>query len=177
MRAIVYASSMPYGWGNVYVLTKVLGDEMCRAYHEIMDASIVMLRYHEFVLAPYLAYGPRLLRNGVDRSDVASATVAALQAVIDRRVGLFSTIVHTAHGIPADILANFPERGRSWLDDQLPLPDRVEQRDLSEAAAILGWRPSVGFLEFMRDLRDRDARGEDARKLWVPGELGQATVK
>lgn len=186
VQAIVYASSMAYGWGSVYGLTKVLGEEMGRSYHEITGASIAMLRYHEFVPAPYLVYGPRLLRNGVDRADVASATVASVQAALDRRFGLFTTIVHTAHGIPDDVLADFPRLGPDWLEGQvpgaraliakynLPLPASVEQHDLAEAARVLGWRPRVSFLDFLRDLKDRDARGEDVAALMVPGALAAA---
>ena len=181
--AIVYASSMAYGWGSVYGLTKVLGEEMCRTYHEITGASIAMLRYHEFVPAPYLTFGPRLLRNGVDRQDVADATVAALTGAVEHRFGLFRTIVHTAHGIPDDVLADFPARGPAWLESQvpgandliarydLPLPERVEQHDLSEAREVIGWAPKVGFLDFLRDLQERDARGEDVRSLVVPGTM------
>jgi nucleoside-diphosphate-sugar epimerase len=183
IQAIVYASSMAYGWGSVYGLTKVLGEEMCRTYHEITGASIAMLRYHEFVPAPYLTFGPRLLRNGVDRQDVAEATVAALTGAIERRFGLFRTIVHTAHGIPDDVLADFPAKGPAWLESQLPgaidliakydlsLPTAVEQHDLSEARDGIGWAPKIGFLDFLRDLRGRDARGEDVRSLVVPGTL------
>ncbi|MGI8403298.1 MAG: NAD-dependent epimerase/dehydratase family protein [Thermomicrobiales bacterium] len=183
VQSIVYASSMAYGWGNVYGLTKVLGEEMCRAYHEMTGASIAMLRYHEFVPAPYLVFGPRLLRNGVDRQDVADATVAALQGALDRRFGLFMTIVHTAHGIPDDVLADFSRLGPNWLEQQvpgakaliakydLPLPETVEQHDLSSASEVLGWTPSVGFLDFLRDLQARDARGEDVAALVAPGAL------
>ena len=54
------------------------------------------------------------------------------------------------------------------------LPERVEQHDLSEAARVLGWRPAVGFLDFLHDLQARDARGEDVSALRVPGELPPA---
>jgi nucleoside-diphosphate-sugar epimerase len=187
--AIVYASSMAYGWSSVYGLTKVLGEEMCRSYHEMTGAAIAMLRYHEFIPCPYLEYGPKLLRNGVDRSDVAAATVAATHAALDRRFDLFRTIVHTAHGVPADVLADFPQRGLAWLEEQvpgarglvatydLPLPASVEQHDLSEAAQIIGWRPRVGIIDFLRDLRERDARGDDVAALWVPGELAAAQAR
>jgi nucleoside-diphosphate-sugar epimerase len=188
VQAIVYASSMAYGWGSIYSLTKVLGEEMCRTYHEMTGAAIAMLRYHEFVPAPYLVYGPRLLRNGVDRLDVATATVAALQGALDRRFGLFRTIVHTAHGMPSDVLVDFPRRGPDWLEAQLPgakaliakydlpLPATVEQHDLSEAAAVLGWRPTVGFVEFLRDLQRRDSAGEDVASLVAPGALADAVA-
>jgi len=183
VKSIVYSSSMAYGWGSVYSLTKVLGEEMCRAYHEITGASIAMLRYHAFVPGPYLEFGPRLLNNGVDRQDVAAATLAAVQATLERRVELFTTIVHTAHGIPLDVMDDFARRGPEWLESAVPgageliakyrlqLPDAVEHHDLSEAASVLGWHPTVGFLEFLRDLQARDARGEDVAALQVSGTL------
>ena len=164
-------------------VTAEVYEEMCRSYHEITGASIAMLRYHEFVPAPYLTFGPRLLRNGVDRQDVADATVAALTGAVEHRFGLFRTIVHTDHGIPDDVLANFPARGPAWLETQVPgaielianydlhLPERVEQHDLSEARDVIGWEPKIGFVDFLRDLKGRDARGEDVRSLVVPGTM------
>lgn len=183
VQALVFASSMAYGWGSVYSVTKVLGEELCRAYHEMTGAAVVMLRYHEFVPAPYLTFGPRLLRNGVDRSDVAAATIAGLRAAVARQVELFRTIVHTDHGMPPEVIADFRTLGPDWCETQVPgarrlietygldLPAVVERHDLSEAARLLDWRPAVGFVDFLRDLAERDARGEDVRALQVPGEL------
>ena len=74
VQSIVYASSMAFGWGGVYSATKVIGEDLCRMYHEITGASVAMLRYHDFVPKHYLAFGEKLLRNGVDRRDVADAT-------------------------------------------------------------------------------------------------------
>lgn len=185
--AMVFASSMAYGWGSIYSVTKVLGEELCRSYHQTTGASIAMLRYHEFVPAPYLTFGPRLLCNGVDRSDVATATLAALRATLDRTVDLFCTIVHTDHGMPAEVVADFRHLGPDWCEAQVPgakqliekfalnLPDKVEQHDLSEAARILGWRPAIGFVEFLSDLKERDASGEDVAALSVPGGLAGTT--
>jgi len=181
--ALVFASSMAYGWGSVYSVTKVVGEDLCRAYHEMTGASVAMLRYHAFVPGRYLDFGAGLLRNGVDRRDVAAATVAATRAVIERRVDLFTTIVHTDHGMPADVVADFRRLGPDWCEGQLPgarallrtyavaVPDRVEQHDLSDAARVLGWRPAVGFMDFLRDLAVRDTRGEEVTSLWVPSEL------
>jgi nucleoside-diphosphate-sugar epimerase len=181
--ALVFASSMAYGWGSVYGVTKVIGEDLCRAFHEITGASVAMLRYHEFIPRPYLEFGARLLRNGVDRRDIASATVAALHAVAEHRVDLFRTIVHTNHGMPAPVIERFRELGPDWCEAQvpgarsliekyaLPLPEMVEQHDLSEAARVLGWKPAVGFVDFLRDLQARDARHEDVATLWVPSEL------
>jgi len=130
-----------------------------------------------------LDYGVRLLRNGVDRSDVASATLAALHATLDRRVEQFCTIVHTDHHMPPEVVADFRGLGPDWCEQQmlgarrliekydLTLPATVEQHDLSAAERDLEWRPAVDFLSFLRDLAERDARGEDVHTLQVPGEL------
>jgi nucleoside-diphosphate-sugar epimerase len=151
---------MAYGWGSVYSVTKVLGEEMCRCYQQMTGASVVMLRYHAFVPGPYLEYGARLLRNGVDGQDVARATVAALRTAAERKVTLFRTIVHTEHGMPEEVVADFRGKGLDWCEEQVPgarrllekyeirLPERVEQHDLSEARQIMDWRPRVGFLDF-----------------------------
>jgi nucleoside-diphosphate-sugar epimerase len=183
VQGLVFASSMAYGWGSVYSVTKVIGEDLCRCFQQMTGAPVVTLRYHAFVPGPYLEYGARLLRNGVDRQDVAAATRAALLAVVEKKVTLFRTIVHTDHGMPTDVVAAFRDQGPDWCEAHVPgarrliekyqisLPERVEQHDLSEAAQVLGWRPSVGFLDFLRDLKQRDERGEDIAGLRVPGEL------
>lgn len=183
VRAIVYASSMAYGWGTVYSLSKVLGEEMCRAYQEMTGASIVILRYHGFTPAPYLEYGARMLRNGVDRRDIASSTAAAITAALEGRVGLYSTIVHSNHGMPPEVVERFGALGAAWCESQQPgaarllskyaisLPNRVEQHDLSSAARVLGWTPAINFLSFLANLKIRDARGEDVSAISTPGEL------
>ncbi len=183
VRAVVFASSMAYGWGSVYSVTKVIGEELCRAFHQMTGAATVMLRYHDFVPKGYLEFGAMLLRNGVDRREVATATVAALRAAAAGQVDLFRTIVHTDHGMPPEVRADFRGLGPDWCEAGVPgarrlldkyqisLPERVEQHDLSEAARRLGWKPAIGFLDFLRDLQCRDERGEDVAALRVASEL------
>ncbi|MET9023258.1 NAD(P)-dependent oxidoreductase [Actinopolymorpha sp. NPDC004070] len=182
VSSVVFASSMAYGRGGVYGVTKVIGEDLWRMHHETTGASVALLRYHDFVPKPYLAWGAMLLRNGVDRRDVASATVAALNGVVDHKVEVFGTIVHTDHGMPAAVAGDFAERGRAWCEEQVPgsaelldrygieLPAQVEQHDLSEADRVLGWRPAYGITDFLTDLRQRTARGQDVTSLWAPGQ-------
>jgi nucleoside-diphosphate-sugar epimerase len=186
VKAVAFASSMAFGWGGVYSVSKVIGEDLCRCLHESTGASVAMLRYHDFVPKPYLDFGVKLLRNGVDRRDVASATVASIKSALDGRIGLFQTVIHTAHGMPPEAVQNFRELGPAWCEEKVPgsralmekyafdLPERVEQHDMSEAARLLDWRPKSGFLEFLRDLQEREARGEDVRKLWAPGQIPTA---
>lgn len=183
IQSLVFGSSMAWGHGDVYALTKVLGEELCTAYHHWTGAAVAMLRYHCFLPGPYLEVGARLLRNGVDRQDVARATLAALQAAVDGRIGLFRSIVHTRHRIPEPILADFARRGPDHCEAQRPgaraliekygidLPGDVERHDLGEARRLIGWEPQVGFLEFLGDLQRREAEGQDPRSLIVPGEI------
>ncbi len=187
VQAVVYASSMAYGWGSVYGVTKVIGEDLCRTLRETSGASVAMLRYHDFVPKPYLAFGAKLLYNGVDRRDVAAATVAALQAGMDKRIGLFRTIVHTDHHLPAEVRADFRRHGPDWCETQVPgaaalltkyataLPEQVEQHDMSEAKTLLGWEPKVGFVQFLEDLKAREERGENMSALWTPSDLSAVT--
>ncbi|WP_063828609.1 NAD-dependent epimerase/dehydratase family protein [Actinopolymorpha alba] len=182
VSSVVFASSMAYGWGSVYGVTKVIGEDLWRMYHEVTGASVVQLRYHDFVPKQYLAWGSMLLRNGVDRRDVASATVAALRGVVDHKVDLFRTIVHTNHAMPDEVAKDFASKGRDWCEERVPgsaalldryeiaLPAQVEQHDLTEAERLLDWKPRYGIVEFLTDLQRRDARGEDVRSLWAPGQ-------
>jgi len=183
VQAVVFASSMAFGWGGVYSVTKVIGEDLCRMYHEATGASVAMLRYHDFVPKPYLDFGVKLLRNGVDRRDVAASNVAALDAAVQKRFGLFQTVIHTDHHMPAEVVRDFLNYGPEWCEAQVPgagaliakyglaLPRDVEQHDMSEAERLMGWTPRIGFTEFLRDLQGRDGRGEDVTKLWAPGQL------
>ncbi len=183
VKALVYASSMAYGHGGVYSLTKVVGEEMARGFHAMTGAGVAMLRYHDFVPKPYLAFGEQLLRNGVDARDVAASNVASVVAALKKDFGVFRSVIHTDHHLPPDVRANFRDLGPDWCESQLPgakallekygfdLPVGVEQHDLSEAHEKLGWKPQFGFLEFLRDLQRRDTRGDDVRGLWAPGCL------
>ena len=183
VRAVVFASSMAFGWGGVYSVSKVIGEDLCRMYHEATGASVAMLRYHDFVPKPYLDFGVKLLRNGVDRRDVAASNVAALDAAASKRFGLFQTVIHTDHHMPPEVARDFSNYGLEWCETQVPgageliakyglsLPRDIEQHDMSEAERLMGWAPKIGFAEFLRDLQSRDARGEDMTKLWAPGQL------
>jgi nucleoside-diphosphate-sugar epimerase len=185
IKSLVFASSMAYGWHSVYAVTKVIGEDLCREFHEKTGASVAILRYNEFIPRPYLEFGAHLLTNGVDRRDVSSATLAALRAVTERRVELFKTIVHNNNHetMPERVLEDFRSFGPEWCEKEvtgshrllekyaIPLPEGIENYDLSEAEQVLGWKPKIGFLDFLKDLKSRDDRGEDVSRLMVPSEL------
>jgi len=106
-----------------------------------------------------------------------------VKAAAEKKFGLFRTIVHTNHGMPEAVVSDFRGKGLAWCEEAVPgasvlvekynlsFPERVEQHDMSEAERLTGWRPAVGFKEFLVDLKARDARGEDIRSLWASGYL------
>ncbi|MFI5421937.1 MAG: NAD-dependent epimerase/dehydratase family protein [Nitrososphaerales archaeon] len=186
IKSLVYASSLAYGWHSVYAVTKVIGEDLCRQFQETTEgASVAILRYNKFVPCSYLEYGGRLLENGVDLRDISAATVAALKAVCEYKIAFFRTVVVNKNDdMPESVAQNFRSNGPAWLEDRLqgssrligkysiPLPARIEERyDLSESQRVLDWKPTIGFLDFLRDLKKRDERGEDVSKLWVASEL------
>ena len=183
VKTVVYASSMAYGHGSVYSVTKVIGEDLGRCLHERTGIPVALLRYHDFVPKPYLAFGAKLLRNGVDAEDVARANVAAVERGLERAYGLFRSIVHTNHGMPPEIQADFRNRGREWCESVMPgasdllarwaidLPEMVEQHDLRDARDVLGWTPAVGFREFLNDLKSRTENGAPVDQLWALGSL------
>jgi nucleoside-diphosphate-sugar epimerase len=183
VKCLVFASSMAYGWGTVYSVTKVIGEALCRNFQESTGVPTAALRYHEFVPKPYLDFGSALLRNGVDRRDVAGATVAALSAGLERRFEQLTSVVHTDHHMPAEVASNFQRHGPAWLEGVLPgaaelltrhgisLPEMVEQHDLSSAKAALGWEPRYSIRDFLPDLARRESEGEAVRELWTPADL------
>ena len=187
IRTFVYASSMAYGHGSVYSVTKVVGEEMCRGYNAQTGAAVAMLRYHDFVPKRYLDFGAKLLRNGVDVRDVAAANVASLSAGIDGRYTIISSVVHTDHGIPPVVLQNFQTYWEVWCEQVvagstelidaygIDIPTEVEQHDLSKVNALTGWKPAIGFPEFLMDLQQRHRRGEDVRSLWAPGRIPEVS--
>jgi nucleoside-diphosphate-sugar epimerase len=186
VKSFVFASSLAYGWHSVYAVTKVLGEDLCRAFREAKQgASVVMLRYNKFVPCSYLEFGARLFGNGVDRRDVSSATVAALRAACDHKVDLFTTVVSNKNDdMPESVADEFQRNGLAWMEEKMPgaskfiekysipLPERIEEwYDLSETERVLGWKPTVGFIDFLIDLKRREEKDEDVAKLWVASEI------
>ena len=184
VKALIFASSMAYGLWGVYGATKVIGENLCQNFHNITKVPSVSLRYHDFVPKSYLDFGRKMFFNGVDRRDVASATVAALEAALAGRIAYQMSIVHHQLGAPADVVEDFKNNGPAWLETRLTgatkliekyhiaLPDRLEQHDLSEAARLWnGWTPAYNALSFLEDLKRRDAAGEDVSTIWANGQL------
>ncbi|MDQ3881114.1 MAG: NAD(P)-dependent oxidoreductase [Chloroflexota bacterium] len=159
--------------GDVYGLSKVLGEEMAAYYHRARGVSGVALRYGMFVPEPFGHYGIRLLYGGVDERDVAAAVLAAIRRAeagdrpfraynVESALPYTEADAATLRSDPMSVLR------RHWPDAP-DLLDRAglapwgpinEWFDVSRAAEELGWRPRYNFDEFLDGLR-RGAGGVD----------------
>ncbi|HEU0164812.1 MAG TPA: NAD(P)-dependent oxidoreductase [Thermomicrobiales bacterium] len=80
VKKVIWISSQSvFSNENIYGITKIVGEELCRYYHRVHGISVLMLRPHDFTpIRSHRHYGERLLRGGVDRRDVHQATVLAV---------------------------------------------------------------------------------------------------
>lgn len=161
--AIRVHEDLPRLPGDIYGLSKVLGEETAAFYHRSRGVRGVALRYGMFVPEPFVKYGVRLLYGGVDERDVASAVLAAIDtlgAQPDRPFRAYN--VHSP--LPFDdgdatALAADPTTvlARHWPGAPALL-DRAghgELRpvnawyDVSRAQRELGWQPRYDFGTFI----------------------------
>jgi nucleoside-diphosphate-sugar epimerase len=171
--------ALPLEPTDVYAYTKVAGEEMCRWYGRQYGIPSIALRFGMFVPEPLFRYGIRLLYGGVDTDDVAAAVMAALGALIERRIEWDAFNVHSvlpfSQGDGPDLRRDpfialdrhFPgsaallrERGVTELtaiDSWFPTA-RLEQR--------LGYRPQCNFEQWLEELRSQPEARADKSPPW-----------
>jgi UDP-glucose 4-epimerase len=174
--AVRVHEELPLLPGDVYGLSKVIGEELA-AYHDRADGlSGIALRYGMFVPVPFAHYGMRLLYGGVDERDVAASVVAALRR-LERGGSRFAaynvesalpfteadgaelpgdplTVVSRYWGDAPELLAALGPR--PWNDPDEPgggLTPIHELFEIERARRDLGWAPRHNFSEFLEALR------------------------
>jgi dTDP-L-rhamnose 4-epimerase len=176
---------------NVYATTKLAQEHLAAAWARSTGGAAVSLRYHNVYgpgmprdtpyagvasffrsalargEAPRVFEDGRQLRDFVHVRDVAAANVAALEADATEgaltvyntgsgephTVGEMARALALAYGGPAPV-----ETGEYRLGDV-----RHITADSSRLRTALGWKPTVGFQEGMREFAGARLRGECAR--------------
>ena len=176
--AIVH-EDLPLVPGDIYGLTKVVGEELSRFHQRRDGIPCVSMRYGMFVPEAWFRYGIRLLYGGVHEEDVARAVLAAVDALAGGRVAydvlnVESPLPFTADDGPAlrsdPLLAidrHFPgganllrERGVTELK---PVTEVFDTRRLEER---LGVRPRHDFGEWLAQLARRPAERAETNPPW-----------
>lgn len=182
VRRLVFLSSMSWhGHYEKYGFTKRIGEELCEYHRRNHGLRYVIIRPADFTPwgSDYLnRYGARLLYGGVDREDVLDC--------VDRSVRHLETGLSPSAD-PEGVVVNAvranaftAEDTESWEQDPAAAVERVfpGSRDLVEryginiarrpslpdasGAAEIGFRPRRHFGTFLDELRELDAKGEQA---------------
>lgn len=173
---VVWISSMAvHSRDNIYGLSKVIGEELCRFYYTRHGIRCIMLRPADFT--PYRNqkhYGERMLRGGVDRRDVHQAVALAVQndTVACEAFPVLREDPFTPEDVdrwpqdPCAVLERYIPQARVLMERYgIDLPDRIGLSDIAATKEKLGYQPRYHFLTFLRELAEKDASGEAAHWL------------
>jgi nucleoside-diphosphate-sugar epimerase len=182
VKALVFSSSdMVYGEGmrgkrvmdesvptvpnNIYALTKMLGEDMCRYYARKHSFNIAILRYGCFLPADWKMAGLGRLNNWLDKEDAAQANELALGAVLAEDFACETFLIQSAKPFADE---DWPELGTNpdavieryypgtlelLATHHLHLP-RVHLRyNIDKAITRLGYDPQYNFEQFLSQLR------------------------
>jgi nucleoside-diphosphate-sugar epimerase len=164
---------------EIYGVTKVAGEELCRYYGRRFGIPSVALRYGMFVPEPFFRYGIRLLYGGVDTGDVVGAVLAAIDALAAGRtswdaLNVESRLPFVASDGPelrTDPLAVLDRywpgagellRGRG-VERLQPIQEVFSVARLEER---LGFRPRCNFEDWLSELASRPEERAPANPPW-----------
>lgn len=160
------SEDLPRRPGEIYGLSKVIGEEMSEAYARMSGIAGASLRYGMFVPEPFDHAGIRFLYGGVEAGDVARVNLTALQRLLTDggHLGAFNVFsplpfdLHDGQTLRTDPLAAI---GRHWPDGPAlleaagvaPWGPINEIYEIERADAVLGFRPRYGFAQYVEALR------------------------
>ncbi len=172
VRHLVFASSIAvHSPFSFYGTTKILCEDLCRHYHLAHDFHIAIMRYGAFTPCDLQSYGVRLLNRGVDLQDCVNATLAALQAVREKRIGLKAYTILASHPFSDLERASFGKDPRQIIHRYWPthegllnrytldIPAEVHEYDPEPAFSDLGWKSQHDFGTFLDELSHKDKMG------------------
>jgi nucleoside-diphosphate-sugar epimerase len=166
-------------WPETYGMTKVLGEELCRAYAANYSMQVVALRPRAFipwwntrVYSSKAEWASWFARGAIHVDDVAAATVCACRKVLSIDTPFFESVeldgkqdfdaadrdAWLSQGREAFLVGRFPElsdtiRNSSFLPDAPPT-----YKDLTKAKDLLGYLPTFGYEEMLHELRSELTR-------------------
>ncbi|MEO1044225.1 MAG: NAD(P)-dependent oxidoreductase [Pseudomonadota bacterium] len=159
---------------NIYGVTKLAAEHLCRLYHELHGINVAILRTGRFFPEEDDTHrdlsGPNRKANEFlnRRLTVEDAAMAHLQA-LDQAPGLgCETFILSApppfkpdeaadliDGAPAVIARYFPDAAALYAARGWQLPDHIDRvYDPAKAQRLLGWQPETDFAAILSALRD-----------------------
>ena len=150
---------------DIYAMTKLLGEELCRFYARKHGFKVALLRYGCFVSADWRTAGLGRLNNWLDRDDVAQANELALGAVVAEAFGCETFLIHCQKPFvdtdwpelvtePNGVIERYYPGATALLAEHgLGIPLVHHRYDIRKAITWLGYDPQHNFEQFLAMLR------------------------
>lgn len=173
-RKFVFISSTSIDeWPDTYGMTKLLGEQLCRAYAERGDIQAIILRPRAFIpwwnTSVYKSkeeWASWFARGAVHIDDVAEAVMLACKKLLESNESIYEILeLDGKQDFSADQLAIWREKGgKSFLAAHFPehrelvetatfIPQEPPSyKDISRARDILGFKPKYGLYELLVEM-------------------------
>jgi UDP-glucose 4-epimerase len=146
---------------DIYDVTKLAAEQLCRLIHEEHGLPVIILRTSRFYPQPDKLLAVHRLHRGLDVRDCARAHQLALEAPV--RFGLYNIsarspfqredLVELLRDAASVIRRRAPEEAALLGERGIELPSSLERvYVISRAEAELGFQPRFNALEFLRQL-------------------------
>lgn len=159
---------------NIYGVTKLSAEHLCRLYHQLHGLNIAVLRTGRFFPEDddthAVPSGPNLkanefLNRRLTVEDAADAHIAALDRIGDLGFETFILSAPTPFeredcrqlivDAPSVIAQKFPQAAALYEQKDWVLPDHIDRiYDASKAERLLGFRPKTDFANILKALED-----------------------
>lgn len=173
-RKFIFISSTSVDeWPELYGTTKLLGEGLCRAYANRHSMQILSLRPRAFipwwntkVYRSKRDWAAWFARGGVHIDDVATSVMLAYNKIRDLKSPFFEVVeIDGKHDFDADDTKEWRRQGtKLFLTKRFPalsqtilgatfLPEEPPTyKDISKARTLLGYTPSYGYEEMLREI-------------------------
>ena len=172
-KFVFISSTSADEWPDVYGMTKVLGEELCRAYAMRHEMQILALRPRAFipwwnkkVYSSKADWAAWFARGAVHINDVAQSVMLACN-VIDTTPATFFDVIEIdgKHDFDAADREAWTKNGaKQFLRERFPrFSDTIEKatflpveppsyKDSAKARSILGYEPTFGYEELLAEM-------------------------
>ena len=158
--AIWVTEELAPGPRDIYDVTKLAAEQLCRLVHEETGLPVITLRTSRFYPQPRELLAIHRLHRGLDVRDCAWAHRLALESPVP--FGLYNIsarspfrredLTELLHDASAVIRRRAPTVAGLLLQQGIPLPSRLDRVYIIERAeAELGFHPRFNALELLRD--------------------------
>lgn len=172
-KLVFISSSSVEDWPEMYGVTKLLGEELCRSYAERDGFQIFSLRPRAFIpwwnSAVYTSkeeWAAWFARGAIHIDDVAESTLLACLKLLENDQPLFETLtLDGKRDFSTEELDRWREFGpRELLKEKFPLFESLidtasfipaqppTYKDTCRARELLGFDPKYGFYELLAEM-------------------------